>query len=350
MRFLHTADIHLGAVPDAGKPWSKERADAIGATFRKILQDAEDKEADLLLIAGDLFHRQPLKRELKDINYLFSTLTHTHVVLIAGNHDYLSETSSYLDYPWAENVHFLASASMTSVYLEDINTEVHGLSYHRPEIREPLYDGCRAPSDGRYHILLAHGGDALHIPFRPTAFTGSGFRYVALGHIHQPRVFEEVPAAYPGAPEPLDRTDIGPRGYIFGEILREKTRLDWVPAASAQYVPLSITTDRNTTTSQILDIIRPELARHPGDIYKLRLTGFRDPEITFDTENLKNAGRIVEIIDDTEPEYDLEALEREHANDLIGYYIRALSSGDENPIRKKALYYGLQALCSTENR
>ena len=290
LRFLHTADIHLGAVPDAGKPWSKERADAIGATFRKILQDAVDKEADLLLIAGDLFHRQPLKRELKDINYLFSKLTHTQVVLIAGNHDYLSETSSYLDYPWAENVHFLTSASMTSVYLEDINTEVHGLSYHRPEIREPLYDGCRAPSDGRYHILLAHGGDALHIPFRPTAFTGSGFRYVALGHIHQPQVFEEVPAAYPGSPEPLDRTDTGPRGYIFGEILRDKTRLDWVPAASAQYVPLSITTDRNTTTPQILDIIRPELTRHPGDIYKLRLTGFRDPEITFDTESLKMPG------------------------------------------------------------
>lgn len=350
MRFLHTADIHLGIVPDAGKPWSKERADAIGATFRKILQDAEEKQADLLLIAGDLFHRQPLKRELKDINYLFSKLTHTHVVLIAGNHDYLSENSSYLDYPWAENVTFLTSATMTSVYLEDINTEIHGLSYHRSEIREPLYEGCRAPSDGRFHILLAHGGDALHIPFRPSSFSGSGFRYVALGHIHQPQVFEEVPAAYPGSPEPLDRTDTGPRGYIFGEITKDKTRLDWVPVASAQYIPLSIQTDRNTSTSHLLDVIQPNLNQHPGDIYKIRLTGFRDPDITFDLDLLQKAGRIVEIIDDTEPEYDLETMERDHSNDLIGYYIRALSSGEEDSVRKKALYYGLQALYNTESR
>ena len=350
MRFIHTADLHLGAIPDAGYPWSRERAAAVEASIRRILQDAEDKKVDLLLIAGDLFHRQPLRKELKELNYQFSQLSHTRVVCIAGNHDYLSEASAYTGFPWAENVTFLSSATLTSVYFEDLKTEVHGLSYHRPEIREPLYEGCRAPADGRIHILLAHGGDALHIPFRPSSFAGAGFRYIALGHIHQPQVYQEIPAAYPGSPEPLDRTDIGPRGYIRGEITAQKTKLDWVPLSTVQYVPLEIQTDASYTTSQILDGIRPQLEKHPQYIYRLHLTGFRDPEITFDLEALQNAGRIVEVRDDTEPAFDLEALARDHAGDLIGHYIRALASGEETPVRKKALYYGLQALCSPHHR
>ncbi len=349
LRFLHTADLHLGAVPDIGKPWSKERAEAVQASLRRILHDAEERQVDLLLIAGDLFHRQPLRKELKELNYQFSRLPRTRVVFIAGNHDYISDASPYRDYPWADNVTFLSSASLASVYFEDLETEVHGLSYHRPEIREPLFDSCRAPADGRIHILLAHGGDALHIPFRPSAFSGSGFRYVALGHIHQPQVYQEIPAAYPGSPEPLDRTDTGPRGYILGEITQKKTRLDWVPLSTVQYVPLEIPTDTSYTTAQILDAIRPQIEKHPQYIYRLHLTGFRDPEVTFDREQLEAAGRIVEVRDDTEPAFDLEALAREHANDLIGHFIRALSSPGD-PLRKKALYYGLQALCSTENR
>ena len=33
--------------------------------------------------------RQPLLRELKDVSYLLGKLTHTQVVLSAGNHDYI---------------------------------------------------------------------------------------------------------------------------------------------------------------------------------------------------------------------------------------------------------------------
>ena len=69
MRFIHIADVHLGAVPDKDKSWSKERADEIESTFDRLLAVAEERKVDLLLIAGDLFHRQPLMRELKEVNY-----------------------------------------------------------------------------------------------------------------------------------------------------------------------------------------------------------------------------------------------------------------------------------------
>ncbi len=38
----------------------------------------------MVLIAGDLFHRQPLIRELREINYIFEQVPEIQVVIVAG--------------------------------------------------------------------------------------------------------------------------------------------------------------------------------------------------------------------------------------------------------------------------
>ena len=81
MKFIHTADIHLGAAPDSGMPWAADRGSELWETFYRLLDKAEKSNVELLLIAGDLFHRQPLKRELKELNYRFSQLTHTRIMI-----------------------------------------------------------------------------------------------------------------------------------------------------------------------------------------------------------------------------------------------------------------------------
>ena len=81
MRFIHLADVHLGAVPDKGCPWSKEREEEIWSTFRRVSAGIREDPVDLLFISGDLFHRQPLMRELKEANYLFSTIPGCRVYL-----------------------------------------------------------------------------------------------------------------------------------------------------------------------------------------------------------------------------------------------------------------------------
>ena len=84
MKFIHTGDIHWGMPPDADKPWGSERAQAIKDTFKKIIAQAGKMQADCLFISGDLFHRQPLVRDLKEVNYLFTTIPNVKVILIAG--------------------------------------------------------------------------------------------------------------------------------------------------------------------------------------------------------------------------------------------------------------------------
>ena len=71
MRFIHLADVHLGAVPDRGCPWSSRREEEIWETFRRVIAGIRENPVDLLFIAGDLFHRQPLLRELKEEDYDF---------------------------------------------------------------------------------------------------------------------------------------------------------------------------------------------------------------------------------------------------------------------------------------
>ena len=351
MKFIHTGDIHWGMCPDANKPWGKERALAIKDTFRTIIENAKEMDVDCLFISGDLFHRQPLMKDLKEGNYLFSTAPSVKIIIIAGNHDRIRDNSALLSFTWSPNVTFLMDENLTSVYFEDINTEVHGFSYHRAEIKEPLLDDIQVPLNSRIQILMAHGGDPAHLPISFNSLELSPFSYIALGHIHKPHIVVEGKMAYCGSPEPLDLTETGPHGYYMGEIhpvTRKLLSLKFVPASSLQYVPLAVNVSKDTTNGELSDRIAREIQnRGEQNIYRFRLKGMRDPEIEFDLEQLSSRFRIAEIIDDSEPQYDFSALFAEHSSDMIGFYIQALQKDDMSPVEKKALYYGVNALLRT---
>ena len=38
MKFIHIADVHLGATPDASMPWAKQRAQEIWDGFDALLE------------------------------------------------------------------------------------------------------------------------------------------------------------------------------------------------------------------------------------------------------------------------------------------------------------------------
>lgn len=345
MRFFHIADTHLGAVPDAGFAWSEERRAEIWESFRGVIQKADREEIDLLLIAGDLFHRQPLMRELKELNYLFSTLKKTKVVFIIGNHDYLKVDSYYLDFPWSENVTCLKGMECGSVVFEDLDTEVYGLSYHSREITEAKYDDLEPEKKANFSILLGHGGDAKHIPIDRKKLLLSGFDYIALGHIHRPEIIEENRMAYAGALEPIDQNDTGPHGFIFGEYKEGVLKTMFVPWAVREYIQLKFDTKECPTNLAFQETVRMCMAaRGMQNIYRIVLTGYRDPDIVYDTEACKKLGNVVNISDLSVPDYDFEQLMRVHAGDIVGRYIQSLYHKDMSETEKKALYYGIGAL------
>lgn len=353
MKFIHTADIHWGMVPDSDRPWGKKREQAIRLTFQAIVEEAREIRADLLLISGDLFHRQPLARDLKEINFLFSTIPGTRVVIIAGNHDRVRKSSALLSFNWSPNVTYLMDEDLSSVYFEDLNTEIYGFSYHTPEISEDKTAQFVIPNNRRHKILMLHGGDAKHLPFDRAAVAAMPFSYIALGHIHKPAVLIENRMAYPGSPEPLDLTETGAHGYYVGEIDNisgHVTSLEFKAVSQAQYIPLAISVTPATTNLELSQLIADEIRkRGAGNIYRFRIRGMRDPDIAFDLDFLAGQWNIIEIIDESEPQYDFHALFAEHPSDMIGFYIHALLKEDMSPVEKKALYYGIHALLQTKD-
>lgn len=349
MRFIHLADVHLGAQPDLGYPWSRKREEQIWESFRRVIAEAAEEKTDLLIIAGDLFHRQPLMRELKEVNYLFSTIPDTCVVLTAGNHDYLKKDSAYLRFVWGDNVTGLWNESCSAVYLSRISTWVYGCSYHQREIRENLYRDIRPNGKDGFHILIGHGGDASHSPLDVRKLQTAGFDYVALGHIHKPQILAENRVAFSGALEPIDRNDIGEHGFIRGSCGKNGTRISFVPFAACSYVPLDLKVTDEDTQFSVEQEVRKQIARRGTEnIYKLKLIGERSPEVRFAMDRLAGLGQVIEAEDQTRPGYNIKGLQERYAGSLIGEYIRLYADAADE-VERLAFDYGLEALLEAED-
>lgn len=355
IRFIHLADVHLGAVPDRGCPWSEKREEEIWETFRRVIASIRKDPVDLLFIAGDLFHRQPLLRELREVNYLFSTIGQTRIYLMAGNHDYMKEDSFYRSFEWGENVCFFKDQTPVCVRDEASGREnrvfVYGMSYHFQQIARPIYDSLQPVQQKGFHVLLAHGGDETHIPMDFQKIASAGFHYVALGHIHKPQILFADKMAYAGALEPLDRNDPGEHGYIRGMYHNGQVKIEFVPFACRSYQRILLEIKEDSTQysleEQLQAIIRQQGEEH---LYRVVLRGQRSPDLLLLTEKLKKLGNIADILDESQPAYDLEKLKKRYSGTLIGEYISYFQNRDCSIEEKKALYYGLQALLQTSRQ
>jgi DNA repair protein SbcD/Mre11 len=355
MRFIHIADIHLGAVPDSGKPWGTLREKEIWNSFQKIIDTCNEEKIELLLIAGDMFHKQPLLRELKEVNYLFGKLTTTQVVLMAGNHDYIAARSHYQGFPWNEKVHMFPDEEYSAFEFPKFQTIVYGFSYCNRDITQARYDEVMPKKNNQINILLAHGGDERDIPMNRRKMMESGFDYIALGHIHKPEIIYEK-MAYSGSLEPIDKNEIGERGYILGEIIkddegRNKTTIRFIPNALREYKRVELNVTKDTTNGSLRDQAK-EVIKTLGEqhIYSFRIQGLRDELIHFDKEALKPLGNILEVEDFSVPDYDFEDLSRENEGNLIGIFVQKILEGaGKDEIAKKALYYGIEALLGSRN-
>ncbi len=317
--------------------------------MEQVLHVCEWEEIDLLLIAGDMFHRQPLLRELKELNFLFSKLTKTEVVFIVGNHDYLKPDSYYHTFSWSANVHPLLNGHMGGVELKELKTTVYGLSYHQREIQESLYDRMFAPRKQKYEILLAHGGDENHIPIKKDVLDKLGYHYIAMGHIHKPQLVLKDKAIYAGALEPIDKNDTGKHGYVKGEITENGVKTEFVPCAKREYVHMILEVDEETTSGALKDTIRSQVQKYGIEhMYKFILQGFRGADIVFDLEAAKSFGNVFEIVDATEISYDFEDLLQKNQGNLLGRFIDSLKDCEKGSLEYQALYEGVQAILGSK--
>ncbi|MGN0394516.1 MAG: exonuclease SbcCD subunit D [Coprococcus sp.] len=347
MRFIHAADIHLGVKPDKDKAWSEVRAAEVESTFDKLIDIAEERKVDLLLLAGDVFHTPPGMAQLKNLDYRLSRLTSTRTIIIAGNHDYIEEDSASDIYSFDSNTILLPRECFSNAYLEDINTCVTGFSYGMTEYTQDITEDIGPQMEGAINIFLMHGGDDTHIPFNFKALANAGFDYVELGHIHKPKHMVKNKMAYSGSLEPIDCTETGRRGFIYGQCLNGETRIKWEPLNCRSYINLGFEVKPEYSGAQIIDILKRQIEKLGDEnIYKIILQGHMGNGVKPDFSQLKMKYNIYDITDNTMCEYNMDKLLLDNENNLMGKFIKTLSEADDE-ISKKALKYGVEAMIAT---
>ena len=318
MRFIHTADIHYGAQPDLGKTWSQERSDAIKSSLKKIVDAAEDNQADAVFICGDLFSSIPSDDEIKEADEVLSK-TKAKVYIIPGEADHLTVSTPVLTFAWSSNIRYIPSANVANLKI------------------------------GNTSVVLHYDSDSTGLPVNNEEIENAA--YVALGGQHKALVLEDGKSVYPGSPEPLGPDETGEHGVYFGEIDEKAgklTTLKFIPTAEVKYVSLVVDVTPDTTSEEVADCLRAEM-KNRGDqnIYSVRIHGQRSPEAKFDINILKDDFRILKINDETEPKYDFQRLFEEHPADMLGFFVQKMNNENNSDMDKKALYFGVNALIQT---
>lgn len=349
MRFMQIADVHLGAKPDKGSWWSEEREREIWESFDRVIEVAQEQQVDILLIAGDLFHHPPTRAMLERVDASLQRLTHTTTIMIAGNHDYRMTASPYDIYRFSSNTRCLSHADWESIYLEQYDVCITGISYSQKIEKRAIYDDIEPNQQDCINILLAHGGDTMHAPMNCEKLKWSGFDYIALGHIHKPEMIYEDLMAYSGSLEPLDINEIGRRGYIIGEMDGNGTQIKWYPINKRSYYRLEIPVLPEHTQAELEKIVEERIQEQGMDnIYEIYWTGYHGEGGVPDCHRLLQQYRISGTIDATRAEYDIPQLYQDNYENLLGYYIAALQDQSDE-ISQKALQFGVEAMLATGN-
>jgi len=247
MRFLHAADIHLG-----NRQYDNaERMADFSRAFRDMLRDALDARVELVLLAGDLFHKRDVEpRTFVQAAMLFERLKAQGIPVLAiqGNH----EGSAYREaFTWLDGLAELGLVRVLSAayhdgqmvvapyddgvkagaYYDIGDVRVYGLRYAGASTARVVADlsDALARMEGprpAYSILMLHAGlEGILDQYAGTLSRENlealrpHVDYVALGHIHKP--FCQDDWLYnPGSLEnnSVDEAQWSERGYYLVDV------------------------------------------------------------------------------------------------------------------------------------
>lgn len=211
---LHTSDVHLESDTFGSGQRGAELRRIVRDAFARIIDIANHRNADLLLIVGDLFDSARVSEEGLDFALATIGRAGMPVVMIPGNHDAHDERSIYAGLAPGSipsNLHLILEPEGRAIHFPELGAKVWGRAMveHTPDYR-PL-GGIPEREEGLWNIALAHGffmedGEVERSsPITPAEIERSRYDYVALGHVH---VLGDVSqgstrACYCGTPAPF---------------------------------------------------------------------------------------------------------------------------------------------------
>ena len=324
IRFLHAADLHLGAPFSGLKPEqaAKRRQEQL-ELVRRMFDAANENGCSLVLLAGDLFDAAYAGADTLEAVQRACAACRAEIFLAPGNHDCCRPGSMYQMHTWPENVHIFTKRGISCVELPSCT--VYGAGFEGT-YEKPLLEGFRAESDG-VKIMVLHGDavqkDSPYNAISKEQIARSDLTYLALGHVHQASGLlyaGKTAYAWPGCAMGRGFDELGEKGVYLGEISNEGTlTLRFLPLGGRKYEILRVDAGEDACAS----IERALPADTHRDIYRVILTGESAP---VDTRAIEHAfeGRFfgLTVRDETRPKREI--WEGAGENTLKGIFLQKL--------------------------
>jgi len=367
IRLVHTGDVHLD-MSFAGQSLepavARRKRQAIRRALELVVESA--READALLIAGDLFEHHVVRPDtVRFCIALFGSIAPTPVYITPGNHDLYNTSSPYAREQWPENVFIFSDAQPSLVDHPSGKLRVMGFAHTTADMTRHVLAEIEAPPDGPPTVLVAHAAavDGLpdnkepYAPFVKEDIAGKRFAYVALGHYHTQRAVLEAdpPAWYCGEPESLGCRETDAHGYL--EVVLTSSGVEIHPKKACQlpYVRFTVNCEGAASSSDVIEQIKAHAAEA---IAEVTLVGAVSPDVEISADDLSLfAGEsFVNLVvrDHTTVARDYEALAREPtaAGEFVAEMLSRIASAgeEEKGMLREALSYGLNALEGRELR
>lgn len=274
IKFIHTADIHLGSMLNTGnEDIFKENdifKDAVYSAFQKIIDYAIFYSVNFLLISGDLYDKDAIS--IKANNFFFHQCErllqkNIKVFIIGGNHDAFIIRRELFKMP--ANVFLCKSEKLSQFDIldEDSNiiARICGQSYRGKWDSRKMYSSYNPPQDGAFNIGMLHtelnGNSLNYVPCTLANLkSNDNINYWALGHIHKCSVLNEgkPTVVFSGIPQGRDTGEIGIGGCTFVKVdENRKVELNFLPTSSVIWdkIEININDNEHKTPENLTELI-----------------------------------------------------------------------------------------------
>ena len=214
IKVIHTSDVHLESDTFGRSEEGQKYRRRIQGAFQKVVDQVIAEDADLFLIAGDLFDSNRVHES--GIEFVHKELSRAPcpVVLIPGNHDCYDTRSIYKKFDFSvagPHVFTVTAEEGQVIELPHIDATVWGKGMVEHDHKYRPIAGVAPRYRDYWHIGMAHGYCVDEEEMQrsslifPREIEQSGLDYLALGHVH---VYTDLSqgqtkACYPGTPAPL---------------------------------------------------------------------------------------------------------------------------------------------------
>lgn len=281
IKVLHTGDFHLGYDYGKYEEHSVERAEENMETFGRVVDLCRSEQADIMLIAGDLFDNDnPKDAILYFVIDNFKKIEDVIVMIAPGNHDYYRKGSFYEKISTlCQNV-FIFDGEMDfyEFNIRETTVRIYGAGFTAPIMKNSLMGQRKMFRDNAINIGVFHGeigsaGDSKYAPMSLKQIEKNCFDYLALGHIHkQTEVLHAggTNYAYCGCPEGLNFKNLGIRGVYIGDVGQGYADMKYVRTCRRMYIEetVHIRDDENPKESSY-GVREDEISIHDSSVMEM---------------------------------------------------------------------------------